>query len=272
MRDITLYGHEKNILPTKYWPCADAKATLLIIHGFGEHCGRYAGMAQAMNAQGVEVYGYDQRGHGANPLGPRGCARAADLEKDILAVLDALREKSDLPLFLLGHSLGGGLVAYTLAHSQPSVRAAILCSPWFELVSPLPELPVKILKKHPKILGKASLRNAVPQTGLCHDEAVLRAYLEDPLVVDHIAFTLAADMLSAADYSLTHADRVLVPVLMSHGSEDGICSPEGSRKFAAQCPKADLHIFEGAYHEVHNEPEAKDALFALIGSFILENL
>lgn len=272
MQDIVLYGHEKNVLPGKYWPCEDAKATLLIIHGLGEHCGRYDGMAQALNKQGIEVYGYDQRGHGANPLGPKGYARVEDLEKDILSVLDALREKSDLPLFLLGHSMGGGLVTYTMVHAQPDVRAAIICSPWIELVSALPELPAKILKKHPKIAGKAGIRNGIPETGLCHDDAVVKAYADDPLVHDHIAFALAADMLNAADYSLAHGDRAKVKLLMTHGSEDGICSPEGSRKFAAGCPMADLHIFEGAFHEVHNEPDAKDALFSLIGSFILENI
>ena len=272
MQDITLYGHERNVLPGKYWPCESPKATLLVIHGLGEHCGRYAGMAQALNAQGIEVYGYDQRGHGANPLGPKGYARVADMEKDILAALDQLRERSEHPLFLLGHSMGGGLVTYTMVHSRPDVRAAIICSPWIELVSPLPELPAKILKKHPKLAGKAGIRNGIPETGLCHDEALVKAYIDDPLVHDHISFALAADMLNAADYSLAHGDRALVPLLMTHGSDDGICSPEGSRKFAASCPKADLHIFEGAFHEVHNEPGTKDKLFALIGSFILENV
>ena len=272
MIDTVLYGHEGNVLPAKYWPCENPRAALLVVHGLGEHCGRYAGMAQALNACGIEVWGYDQRGHGTNPLGPRGYARVADLEKDSLSARTGIREKRGLPLFLLGHSMGGGLSLYTMLHSQPDVKAAVICSPWIELVKPLPELPAKILKKHPGMLGKAGIKNGIPETGLCHDPAVTQAYGTDPLVHDHISFALAADMLNAADYSLTHGDRLLVPMLLLHGDADGICSPEGTKIFAAQCEKARLEIFPGAFHEIHNEPDCREAMFSMIADFIGQNL
>lgn len=270
-QDMIFSGHDGHVLPARYWPVREEMAALLIVHGLGEHSGRYDIMAHALNAAGVSVYAYDQRGHGAND-GARGYAHLEDLEKDILSVLRQIRGKTDKPVFLLGHSMGGGLALYTLLHSRPDVRAAIVCSPWLIITRQIPAFAAKFLKTHPDAFGRFSIPNGIPANALCQDPAVCGAYETDRLNHNRISLTLAAGMLRAADYSLSHSSNLRVPLLLCHGEADSVCSIEGSRQFARSCPGVRFVSFENAYHELHNEPVVREQLLLEISEFIHENL
>lgn len=271
VQDMVFSGHDARVLPARFWPAQNETAVLLIIHGLGEHSGRYCAMAQTLNAAGISVYAYDQRGHGAN-AGPRGYARLDDLEKDVLAVLRQIQARTKAPVFLLGHSMGGGIALYTLLHSHPHVRAAVISSPWLIITRQIPGFAADFLKAHPGTFGRASISNGIPASALCHDPEVCAAYARDPLTHDRICLALAGDMLRAADYSLSHAARLQVPLLLCHGEADGICSIEGSRRFAQARPDVRFVSFPDAYHELHNEPAVCQRHLAGISAFIHENL
>ena len=271
VQDTVFSGHDAHVLPARFWPAQDETAALLVVHGLGEHSGRYNGMAQALNEAGISVYAYDQRGHGAN-AGTRGYARLADLEKDVLAVLRQIQARTAVPVFLFGHSMGGGIALYTLLHSRPDVRSAVICSPWLIITRQIPAFAANFLKAHPAAFGHVCISNGIPATALCHDLDACAAYARDPLTHDRISLALAGDMLYAADYSLSHTTRLQVPLLLCHGEADGICSIEGSRRFAQACPKVQFTSFANAYHELHNEPCIRQQHFAGICKFIHENL
>jgi alpha-beta hydrolase superfamily lysophospholipase len=89
---------------------------------------------------------------------------------------------------------------------------------------------------------------------ISHDETVVEKYSNDPLVHGKISVSLFASAMTAAKYSLAHASELKIPTLLMHGSDDMICSPEGSREFAGRSNMVDLKIWDGGYHELHNEP------------------
>ena len=168
--------------------------------------------------------------------------------------------------------MGGGLALYTLLHSRPDVRAAIVCSPWLIITRQIPAFAAKFLKTHPDAFGRFSIPNGIPANALCHDPAVCGAYETDRLNHNRISLTLAAGMLRAADYSLIHGSNLHVPLLLCHGEADSVCSIEGSRQFARSCPGVRFVSFENAYHELHNEPVVREQLLLEISEFIHENL
>ena len=235
------------------------KAVVCLVHGLGEHTSRYTHVAQAFCNQGFALFGFDLRGHGQSD-GKHGHFESIELVlQDIDILLEQAREcYNGFPIILFGHSLGGVLVLYYTLTRKPSIKAVIATNPG--LITAIEKQPLKVLTA--KILGslipKATLSSGLMVTAISRDPEVVKAYKHDPLVHNKVSLGFGKIMLAVTKWTLAHANQFPLPLLLMYGSKDAIAFPEGSKKFAGQIPKGcQLVEWEGAYHELHNEPEKK---------------
>ena len=253
------------------WPSADARGTIVIVHGLGEHIGRYAHVAARLNANRWSVVGYDQRGHGASP-GERGrIAGGDDLLADLAAVVDAVRAEASAPLVLLGHSLGGlvgaRFVAGALESPRPAwqrdVDALVLSSPALDIG--MTGAKRAVLATLEALTPNLGIGNGLDATGISRDAAVVAAYRADPLVHDRIAPRLVRFLADAGPTVLALAPRWQVPTLLLYAGSDRLVVPAGSAAFAAAAPAAlvTARPFASLFHEIFNEPEQDEVLAVL---------
>ncbi len=245
----------------RWEPDAAPKAIICLVHGLGEHSGRYSGVADTLTAAGYAVSSYDLRGHGRSP-GARGDAPfPADLS-DIDALLaDAAARWPDRPRFLYGHSLGGLLVLTYVLQRDADLAGVVATSAG--LRSPVLDQRLKMLAA--KVLGAVAPSVTMPTgldaAGLSRDRKVVDAYLADPLVHDKASLALGRDGAAAAAATLADAARFPLPLLMVHGTADPITYSSGTEAFAAKVTgDCTVHLYDGLFHETHNEPERDKVL------------
>jgi len=250
-------------LVTRHWPAERiARGRILIVHGLGEHIGRYMHVGAHLAARGWDVVGYDQRGHGAAP-GKRGVLAAADdLVDDLTRVVDAVRP-AGLPFVLLGHSMGGLVAAQFVAEGRRPVDALVLTSPALDAGLNLAQQLQ--LKLGLAIVPDLPMGNQLDATRISHDPEVVRRYRSDPLVHDRISARLAKSLIDGGAVVLARAPQWSVPTLLLWAGSDRLVSPAGSAAFAAAAPRAVVtsQCFDGLYHEIMNELDARPVFAAL---------
>jgi len=243
---------------TRSWePEGKAKAVVALVHGHGEHVGRYEKVASALTSAGYALAGYDSRGHGKS-TGLRGHIPAYDaLMDDIGAFISALGEKySGQPVFLYGHSMGGNQVINYALRRHPKVAGVIATGPWLKLSFEPPWIKVALARIMNSIFPTLTQSSGLDTTGLSHDAQVVRLYDNDPLGHDKMSARLFVSMYESGLWALDHAAELSLPLLLMHGGADPITSAAASRQFASQAGnKVTLSIWDGWYHEIHNEPE-----------------
>ncbi len=263
---LTLRGRE--------WPCADATGTIVLVHGLGEHIGRYEHVAAFLNEHRWRVVAYDQRGHGKSE-GERGrLCRGDDLLVDLAQVIDAARAKRAGPLVLLGHSLGGLVAARFVAGAFPPfaawsrpVDALVLSSPVFDPgMNTLQKLMLAVLGP---LAPDLAVGNGLDPAWISRDPAVVAAYRADPLVHDRIAPRLARFIVEGDDFVRHDAPLWKVPTLLLYAGSDRCVAPAGSAAFAAAAPKdiVTTRVFATLFHEIFNEPEQAEVL-SVLGSWL----
>ncbi|OYV01403.1 MAG: alpha/beta hydrolase [Burkholderiales bacterium PBB5] len=253
-------------------PSATVRGTVLLVHGLGEHIGRYAHVAAHLQQQGWAVWGYDQRGHGRSG-GPRGAVPAPhSLLADLGEVLAQVRRAAPAgPLVLLGHSLGGLIAGRFVAEGLAATPA-----PWWQAVDALvmssPALDPgmnAVQRALLTVLGplapSLALGNGLNPAWVCSDPAVVRAYTADPLVHDRITPRLVRFIVDAGAQVRALAPQWAVPTLLLYAGADRCVAPSGSDAFAAAAPAVWVQAqrFDGWSHEVFNEPQQALALTAL---------
>jgi len=251
-------------------PGQDTKAVIVFVHGLGEHIQRYEYWAGMCLGEGIAFTGVDLPGHGRSE-GRRGHIKNYRLLDEMIGImLDTCRKTfPGVPVYLYGHSLGGGIVLNYLLHHSPKISRAIVTSPWLRLSYEPPKSKV-ILASITKNLAPGLIQSSgLNVNHISHDTAVVENYKADPLVHDKISVSLFMSAMNAARYSLEHAAGLSVPTLMMHGADDQITSPSGSREFAEKSGKVSLKIWPGGYHELHNE-QFKDEVFSYLLSWMNE--
>ncbi len=256
-------------LLARWWrPAEPPRGVVLIVHGLGEHAGRYAPHAAALVARGYAVYSFDLRGHGRSP-GPRAYVdRFATYLADLDAMLAAVRAREpDRPLFLLGHSMGGTIVALYVLTRQPTLAGVVLSSP---ALAPGSDISPLLARLAP-LIGRLAPRlpaSPLDPAAISHDPAVVRAYAEDPLVLHRgMPARTGAELLAAIGQVQAQMDAWSLPLLLIHGTADRLTNPAGSQALARRAAVADktLRLYDGFYHETLNEPEGARVLADLGG-------
>lgn len=251
------------------WPAPPGapRAQMLLVHGLGEHAGRYAGLARALCDWGFAVRAYDQRGHGLSG-GPRGgLTHDTALLDDLAAVIDVTRARQlqrgqpGQPLILLGHSLGGLVASRFVSLQRRPVDALVMSSP--ALDPGLSALQKFLVATLPAVAPNLRVNNGLDARYLSHDAAVVAAYRADPLVHPKISARLARFIATAGPATVAAATDWCVPTLLLYAGADHLVNPAGSRAFEAaaaspQVPPGTLCVqgFASLYHEIFNEAPA----------------
>lgn len=250
------------------WPLPPQLAqrgTVIVVHGLGEHAGRYDRLARRLNDCGFAVRGYDLYGHGESG-GPRGgLSSDTRLLDDLADIVDSTRHRMEpgTPLLLLGHSLGALVAARLVALGMAPVDGLILSSPAFNAgFTRFQQLLLAVL---PALLPNLRVGNGLQPQYLSHDPAVVAAYRADPQVHDRISARLARFIALSGPAVLAAAPRWTVPTLLLYAGDDRLVNPQGSRDFAAAAPPklVQSQCFDGLYHEIFNEPDAQPVFDAL---------
>jgi alpha-beta hydrolase superfamily lysophospholipase len=241
-------------------PNGALKAAVCLVHGLGEHIGRYAHVAGALCKKGYALFGADQRGHGLSS-GSRG--HAASFEgcmQDIDLLIEQARSHyPGLPVFLYGHSNGGTLVLNYGIRRRPDLKGVIVTAP--SLHNDIEHKTFKVMLAG--VLGSL-LPGVLVSTGLdpnmlSHDREIVKAYVKDPLVHDKMSLGYGKTMLSINKWTLEHASEFSLPLLLMHGKNDMLAFPSSSIEFASalkdQCT---LMLWDDMYHEIHNELAQSD--------------
>ncbi|MDB5919849.1 MAG: lysophospholipase [Massilia sp.] len=241
-------------------PAAQARGSVVLMHGLGEHSGRYRRLAGFFNECGLSVRTYDHRGHGRSQ-GKRGDVINGDpMLQDAQIVIDDFSTRYSQPPFLFGHSMGGLFAArFALARLSP-LRGLILSSP--ALALRLSAFQGKLLKLMHKLAPSIGLPNGLSASLLSHDASVAPAYLADPLVHRRISARLLRSMLSSIAYCQSHASGLSIPALMLVAGDDRLVDADGSRQFFAHTPPgmAAMHVYDAMYHEIFNEIDVQRPL------------
>jgi alpha-beta hydrolase superfamily lysophospholipase len=244
------------------WTVPNARGTVIIVHGLGEHSGRYAHVAAALNADGWSVVGYDHVGHGRSG-GPRGAIPSRKALLDALAaVVDDVKTRR---VILLGHSMGGVIAARFVAAQIRPVDALVLSSPALDPgLSRMKQMAVRLLDR---IAPNLQQPNGLDASKVSHDPEVVRDYKADPLNHDQVTARLVKFILDEGAYVRAHAAEWKVPTLLMWAGDDHLVSPRGSAEFAARAPRDVVTAKElpGLYHEIFNESEpARSEVFATL--------
>jgi acylglycerol lipase len=249
-------------------PEGKPKGVVCLIHGLGDHIGRFEHVGRAFNDAGYCLGGFDLRGHGRT-LGRRGHVPSLNaVMQDIRQFIELQKTNHpDLPFFLYGHSFGGLLtLAYAIQYGDELngviVTGAALRSPILEHKSKV--ILVKLLGL---LLPEMTISTGLDSAMISRDRDVVQIYVNDPLVHDKTSLGLAGAGLNAITLCFARAKELKPPLLIMHGTADKITYPEGSKEFAMLVSEVNkdvtLKLWDGLYHELHNEPEQAEVFKAV---------
>lgn len=248
------------------WTAETPKAVVVLVHGHGEHINRYQHVAEAFVKAGYAMQAFDLRGHGKS-AGQRGHIPSYEnLMNDIADfIADAKKRYPALPVFLYGHSTGGNQVVNYALRSPQALKGVIATGPWLRLAFDPPAAQVFMAKLLNSITPSVSISSGLSQEALSRDPQVVSKYAADPLVHDKISFRLYTNMVTNGLAALERAAELKIPMLLMHGSADKLTSANASREFAQKAGNlVTLRIWDGFYHEIHNEPEKVEVIQTMI--------
>ena len=247
-------------------PVTALKASVSIVHGIGEHIGRYGTITEFLTGAGYATVMLDLRGHGKSE-GIRGHSPSLEnLLDDISLLLNESRNLfPDTPQFLLGHSMGGALVLYYCLERKPDLAGVVSLSPGLRTYSPTPTWKLYLARILNGISPSMTLHNGVKAELLTRDKGIVKETLDDLLYHFRISVRMGLDVLSLGEWTIDRASDWVLPLLLMHGTGDRLTSSDASREFASRAGKScALKLWDGLYHELHHEPEKEAVLEFLV--------
>lgn len=235
----------------------EPSAMVCVIHGLGEHGGRYAELAEYFAQQKWGTLAIDLVGHGLSP-GWRGCVRSyEDLLEDISSANGWLvKEYAALPIILFGHSMGGNLVLNYLLRREPLPRLAIATGPMLRPANPPSRIFIRVATMLASVCPHFRLKAPVRAKGLTHDVEQQQAYQRDALIHRKFSLRLGAALLESGQWALDNAQRLPIPTLVAHGGSDTLTCPRATEEFARRSNSmCTLKVFDGLFHDIHREIE-----------------
>lgn len=252
------------------------KGVLVLVHGIGEHSGRYCAVVKGLTAAGYAVFGFDNQGHGKSE-GQRGhINRWQDYRDNTQAFLQLVRQQEPTaPLFLMGHSLGGLIVLdYVLRGQQApefeslNIQRLVVSAPPIQPCSGTASaIRIAIARSLSGLLPRISVKMGLSKQALSRDESVTEQTASDPLTHPYVTLRWGTETLSTLDWVKTNIEKMTLPILLTHGEDDPIVAPDGTRQVfqQVQSPQKALAIYPGSYHEPHNDLDADQVVADLIG-------
>lgn len=260
---------------TQHWmPSSDPAALVLLVHGYGEHCGRYDHVAAVLARQDAAVYTYDQRGHGRSEGRPVYIDRFDQYCQDLEHFHHYVKTHGpNVPLFLFGHSMGGLVALLYVLNQSPSLRGLLLSAP---AIAINPDI-APLLRRIAQLVGRLfptlpTVRS--PQNSISRDPNVVEEAKNDPLNYHgRVPARTGAELLRAGEEARDRLTELRVPFLIFHGTADVLTPPSWSERLYEQASAEDktLKLYDGLYHETFNEPE-QDQVLQDIESWLAERL
>jgi alpha-beta hydrolase superfamily lysophospholipase len=239
-------------LLTRHWPAADPWAAMLIVHGLGEHSGRYEHVGEHFATAGIDVHAYDHRGNGGSE-GRRGdIDRWSRYHDDLGERLAMVRSAAGGPVILYAHSMGGLIAAGYLLSERPRPDLTVLTAPGLD--STLASWKKRLAPILGRIVPTLSVPNGVPPETLSRDPEVGRRLQGDPLNGRTSTARFGAEALDEQARVRAGSRSIGGPTLVLHGLDDGLVPPRSSEVFEG-APGVERRTYPGLRHELHNEPE-----------------
>lgn len=252
----------RHIVWRSWTPEGPVRAVVALVHGLGEHSGRYGHVVARLAQEGYAVHAVDHRGHGRSD-GPRALIEDVDhVVSDVDALVDqAAAAHPGAAVFMLGHSMGGLIgLRYALAHQDR--LSGLVLSGTLAQVDAVPK-PLELVGRTLSLIAPRAPLIAIDAALVSRDPAVVEAYRSDPLVHhDKLPARTAVQVADAAAALPSTVGAITVPVLILYGSADGLCPPSGSVMLGERIGAADKTVkaYDGLFHEILNEPEREAVL------------
>lgn len=253
-------------LRSKYlhtWLLEDASAptTICILHGLGEHGGRYQRLAEDLAAEGFRVLAMDQQGHGLSPE-KRGCIESYDsVLQDVQALLRWSRQKHGGPHVLFGHSMGGNLSLNYALRDYDQPEATISSSPMIRAVRQPAGWFVTLGRMLMRLWPNFQLRSHTIAARLMSDPKEQEEFEQDELFHNYLSLRLGNELLKTGEWALENAARLRKPLLLTHSSEDVLTCPKASQEFADRANEwCTFHLFPNSLHDPFRCLERKEVI------------
>jgi acylglycerol lipase len=251
-------------------PDGDVKAVLFVVHGLGEHSGRYMNHVNRFVPLGYAVYGLDHLGHGKSDGEREVIERFEDYTDTLTTYYQMVKGwQPGKPIFILGHSMGGLITSTYLLDHQADFKGAIISAPAIKVGEGISSMTITMGKVLSRIAPKTGVL-ALDATAISHDPEVVKAYADDPLVFHgKTPARLAAEMLKTMMHVTAETGKIILPFIVIQGGEDKLVDPSGAQMLYDKAGSKDktLKIYKGLYHEVHNEPE-REVMFKDVESWL----
>jgi alpha-beta hydrolase superfamily lysophospholipase len=263
--ETTLNGQDGTPFYIRGWEPENGKpkALIALVHGLGEHTGRYVHVGKVMTDAGYAMAGFDLRGHGKSG-GPRGHSPSLDAYmQDIHQFVQWMTQRyPGMPQFVYGHSLGGLLsLTYAIQYGA-GLKGVLVTGPGLHTALQQQKAKVVMVRLLGSLLPAFTAPSGLDALNISHDTQVVQAYRGDPLVHSSTSLGFGKAAFNAIDLCFGRAAEFPAPLLIIHGTEDKIAYPSGSTEFARRVSAAGgdvtLKLWDGLYHEVHNEPEKSE--------------
>jgi len=257
-----IISNKKNIF-LRSWPSNnDPTYNIIIIHGLGEHSGRYKEFASFFMKKNIGVFSFDLIGHGKSDGLKGHISNIKDFTNSIEDVLIKVRRKYiNTPIILFGHSLGGCLALnYLIERKSKEISLAIISSAWIETKIQIPKYLVIIQRVMHTLFPKVRISNRLDAKDLSKDIKIVDKYKNDPLVHDRISLNLLSEINKTIKKIKNKNYNIEIPVLIIHGKKDKIISYKGSELIHKKIKNSKLKLYDNVYHEPHNDNERKEIL------------
>ena len=244
-------------------PSSPPRAVLLLVHGLAEHSGRYEGFAEFFTAAGFAVHALDHSGHGRSD-GRRGYIRKFSDFTDALGIFvgEVRKQHPDLPMVLVGHSMGGLIASAYLIEHQSEFAMAVLSGPAIKAHEEPPKIAIWVMRLLARLLPRLGVIQ-LDASGVSRDPEVVQKYINDPLVYSgKVSARLTVEMFKTMNSVVAGASGIRLPVLLLHGGADTLAAVSGSQVLHDAISSEDkkIVVYGGVYHEIFNEPERLDIM------------
>ena len=257
-----IISNKKNIF-LRSWPSNnDPIYNIIIIHGLGEHSGRYKEFASFFIKKNIGVFSFDLIGHGKSDGLKGHISNIKDFTDSIEEVLIEVRKRFiNTPIIIFGHSLGGCLALnYLIERKSKEISLAIISSAWIETEIQIPKYLLIIQRVIHTLFPKVRLSNRLDTKDLSKDIKIIDKYKNDSLVHDRISLNLLSEINKTIEKIKNKDYNIEIPVLIIHGKKDKIISYKGSELINKKIKDSKLKLYDNVYHEPHNDNERKEIL------------